>query len=67
MFEQFNQETIYLVSMPFVILFIALEIYLSYKEQTENYTKKDTLTNIYFALLNFSLDMLMKGFSFFVL
>ena len=67
MFEQFNQETIYLVSMPFVIIFIALEIYLSYKEQTENYTKKDTLTNIYFALLNFSLDMLMKGFSFFVL
>ena len=67
MFEQFNQETIYLVSMPFVILFIALEIYLSYKEQSENYTKKDTLTNIYFALLNFSLDMLMKGFSFFVL
>ena len=67
MFEQFNQETIYLVSMPFVIIFIALEIYLSYKEQTENYTKKDTLTNIYFALLNFSLDMMMKGFSFFVL
>jgi sterol desaturase/sphingolipid hydroxylase (fatty acid hydroxylase superfamily) len=67
MFEQLNQETIYLVSMPFVVTFIALEIYLSYKEQSENYAKKDTLTNIGFALLNFSLDMLMKGFSFLVL
>jgi sterol desaturase/sphingolipid hydroxylase (fatty acid hydroxylase superfamily) len=67
MFEQFNQETIYLLSMPFVVVFIAIEIYLSYHQQLELYTKKDTLTNIYFALLNFSLDMLMKGVSFFVL
>ena len=53
--------------MPFVVNFIALEIYLSYKEQSETYTKKDTFTNIYFALLNFSLDLIMKGFSFFIL
>lgn len=67
MFQQFNQETIYLLSTPFIVAFIVLEIYLSFKEQSETYSKKDTLTNIYFALLNFSLDMLMKGFSFFVL
>lgn len=65
MFKQFNQETIYLVTMPFVVAFIVLEIYLSFKDRSENYTKKDTFTNICFALLNFSLDMIMKGFSFF--
>ncbi len=67
MFEQFNQETIYLVTMPFVVAFIVLEIYLSFRDRSENYAKKDTFTNICFALLNFSLDMIMKGFSFFVL
>lgn len=35
----------------------------SFKHKKEIYTKQDTLTNVYFALLNFGLDLIMKAFA----
>ena len=62
-----NQDVLYAWSVPFFIIIIAIEIYLSYKKKVENYSFKDTSTNAYFAMLNIGLDFLMKVFSFFVL
>ncbi len=67
MFQHLNQETLYLASVPFFVVFIILEAIISNRENAGLYAKKDTLTNIYFALLNISLDLVMKGFSFLVL
>jgi sterol desaturase/sphingolipid hydroxylase (fatty acid hydroxylase superfamily) len=67
MFETLNQETIYLMSVPFFVFFILLEMIVSHKHNLELYETKDTFTNIYFATLNILLDLILKGFSFFVL
>ena len=63
----FNQDILYYWSTPFFILVIFLEMFFSYRARVKNYEFKDTATNLYFALINFSLDLLMKGISFFVL
>ncbi|CAA0173358.1 sterol desaturase family protein [Tenacibaculum maritimum] len=62
-----NQDTLYFWSAPFFIVIILSEIYFSYKAKVKNYDFKDTSTNVYFALVNFSLDLSMKFFSFFVM
>jgi sterol desaturase/sphingolipid hydroxylase (fatty acid hydroxylase superfamily) len=67
MFQQLNQETLYLACLPFFVVIILFEAIVSYRENAGLYAKRDTLTNIYFALLNISLDLVMKGFSFLVL
>ena len=59
-----NQDVLYLWSTPFFISIILIEIYFSYRKKAKNYDFKDTSTNVYFALLNFSLDLLMKVISF---
>lgn len=59
-----NQDVLYLWSTPFFISIILIEIYFSYRNKAKNYDLKDTSTNVYFALLNFGLDLLMKVFSF---
>lgn len=67
MIQLLNQETLIFASVPFFVVIILFEAIVSYRENLGLYTKKDTLTNIYFALLNISLDLVMKGFSFLVL
>lgn len=62
-----NQEVLYAWSIPFFAIIILSEILISYYVKRKNYTFKDTATNIYFALINISLDLLMKGFSFFIM
>ena len=59
-----NQDVLYLWSTPFFISIILIEIYFSYRNKAKNYDLKDTSTNVYFALINFSLDLLMKVISF---
>ncbi len=59
-----NQDVLYLWSTPFFVSIILIEIYFSFRAKTKNYDVKDTSTNIYFALINFSLDLLMKVISF---
>ena len=67
MFDILNQDTLYYWSAPFFLLVIFVEMYFSYKAKAKNYQFKDTATNVYFALANFGLDLLMKGFSFLVM
>ncbi|MCT4698185.1 sterol desaturase family protein [Tenacibaculum haliotis] len=59
-----NQDVLYFWSTPFFISIILIEIYFSYRSKKKNYDFKDTSTNVYFALINFSLDLLMKVISF---
>ncbi|WP_233188734.1 hypothetical protein [Tenacibaculum sp. SG-28] len=67
MFDILNQDTLYIWSAPFFITVILIEMYFSYKAKTKNYDFKDTATNVYFALANFGLDIVMKAFSFLVM
>lgn len=67
MFDILNQDTLYFWSAPFFLLVIFTEMFFSYRAKAKNYEFKDTATNVYFALVNFSLDLLMKGFSFLVM
>ncbi|MHC9089980.1 sterol desaturase family protein [Tenacibaculum sp. IMCC1] len=60
----FNQDILYYWSAPFFISVILIEMYFSYRAKAKNYDFKDTATNVYFALVNFSLDLLMKVISF---
>lgn len=62
-----NQEVLYAWAAPFFIAVILLEVIFSYYHKKKNYDTKDTLTNVYFALLNISLDLVMKVISFFFL
>ena len=62
-----NQETLYLWSTPFFTLVIFFEMIISAIQKKKNYEVKDTATNVYFALLNIGLDLIMKTFSFLVM
>jgi sterol desaturase/sphingolipid hydroxylase (fatty acid hydroxylase superfamily) len=62
-----NQEVLYAWSTPFFAAIILLEIIVSVLVKERNYNIKDSITNIYFALLNIGLDIVMKSFSFIVL
>ena len=67
MFDILDQETLYFWSAPFFLLVILVEMYFSYRAKAKNYELKDTVTNVYFAIMNLSLDMLMKVFSFLIM
>ncbi len=62
-----NQDILYYWSTPFFLAIILTEMYFSYRVKVKNYGFKDTATNVYFALINFSLDLIMKAFSFLVM
>lgn len=62
-----NQEILYAYSVPFFVIVIVLEAVYSHRHQRQLYRLIDTLKSGYFALLNIGLDLLMKGFSFFML
>lgn len=67
MFSILNQDDLYLASIPFFFIVILAEIYFSYRTKRKNYEFNDTATNVYFAIINISLDLLMKAISFFVM
>lgn len=52
---------------PIYVVIILAEMLLSYFHNKHYYAAKDTITNIYLSLLNFSLDFLMKTFVLIVL
>jgi sterol desaturase/sphingolipid hydroxylase (fatty acid hydroxylase superfamily) len=62
-----NQEVLYAWSTPFFAAIILLEIIVSVLVKERNYSIRDSITNVYFALLNIGLDIVMKSFSFIVL
>lgn len=71
MFDYFFGENgvsnLYLWSAPIHILLIIIELVYSNYKKYEWYTTIDTVTTVFFSICNFSLDLLLKAFSFFVL
>ncbi len=67
MFNWFNQEDLYMASVPFFVAVIVLEMVYSHQRGRGLYRTGDTIKNSYFALLNFGLDLLMQGASFLIL
>lgn len=63
----FEQEVLYRNSVPFFVVFILAELIFSNVTRVRLYQTSDALVSGVFALINISLDMLMKAFSFAVL
>jgi sterol desaturase/sphingolipid hydroxylase (fatty acid hydroxylase superfamily) len=51
-------------AIPFFLLLIGIEIYLSYKENKERYVAKDALASIGMGLGSVAINTLMKGIAF---
>ena len=56
-----SEQLLYLISTPFYIVVIGLELLLSHMQHRKSYTWKDTIQNIYLMLLNSGLDLLVRG------
>ena len=63
----FREELLLSISTPIYIIIIVAEIIFSYLHDKRYYTVKGTLSNIYLSALNFSLDLLIRGFCLFIL
>ncbi|MBS1573324.1 MAG: sterol desaturase family protein [Bacteroidetes bacterium] len=55
--------SVYIWTLPLFVIVILAEMLYSHFGQAKLYTKKDLATNIYLAILNFSLDLVMKAFA----
>ena len=60
-----QQATIVLIIL--LIILTGFEMFFSYRENKNYYTKRDTLNNIYLSSLAFLLNLAVKGGSFFIL
>ena len=65
MFSLFNQKDLYFASVPMFVVVIFIEMMMSRGRGL--YRTTDTLKSSYFAIVNFGLDLLMYGISFFIL
>ncbi len=57
MMDDLREQWLILLSTPFYILIIGLELLLSHLQHRKAYTLKDTATNIYLMLLNGGIDL----------
>ncbi|WP_282787385.1 sterol desaturase family protein [Flavobacterium croceum] len=64
MFHENSIGSIYLLATPFHVVVILFEMYYSIKHKKSLYTTRDTLTTLYLAVLNFAIDIVMKGIAF---
>jgi sterol desaturase/sphingolipid hydroxylase (fatty acid hydroxylase superfamily) len=60
-FGENGVSMIYLFAAPIHIIVILFEMFYSYKTDKHIYDTKDTITNVYLAMLNFGFDILMKA------
>lgn len=67
MTEDFRQQICFLFSLPIYLFFIPLEILLSHFNGWKLYSFKETLVNIYLNLVNFGVDLALRGLALFVL
>lgn len=58
--EAVKENLLLLISTPYYLIIIGLEILLSHLQHRNLYTKKDTLTNLYLMLLNSGIDLLFR-------
>lgn len=65
MLDQFFGEngvaTVYMYATPVHIALILFEMFYSYKHREHRYSTSDTATNLYMAILNFGLDIILKA------
>jgi sterol desaturase/sphingolipid hydroxylase (fatty acid hydroxylase superfamily) len=59
--EALREQILILVTTPIYVVVILLEILLSNYRPVGKYTVRNTLTNLYFMLLNSSIDLLFRG------
>lgn len=59
--EALREQWLILISTPLYLVFIGLEILVSRRHLKPVYSWKDSLTNLYFMLLNGGLDLLLRG------
>ncbi len=57
-----REKLVFLISTPLYAFFIGGEILLSFFHDRKYYTTKGTLMNVWLSALNFSLDLLLRGF-----
>ena len=57
-----REKFVFLLSTPLYAFFIGGEILLSFFHDKKYYTTKGTLMNVWLSALNFSLDLLLRGF-----
>jgi len=65
--DDIREQWLILISTPFYIIIIGLEILLTHLQHKKAYTIKDTLTNIYLMLLNGGIDLFFRVVSLTVL
>jgi sterol desaturase/sphingolipid hydroxylase (fatty acid hydroxylase superfamily) len=65
MLDQFFGENgvaaVYMYATPIHIALILFEMFYSYKHREHRYSTSDTATNLYMAILNFGLDIILKA------
>ena len=59
--EPFREQVLLLVSVPVILVAIVLELAVTHFRGLRAYTWRETLTNVYLALLNGSLDLLLRA------
>ena len=57
MMEDLREQWLILLSTPFYLVIIGLEVLLSHLQHRKAYTLKDTATNVYLMLLNGGIDL----------
>jgi sterol desaturase/sphingolipid hydroxylase (fatty acid hydroxylase superfamily) len=59
--EVVKENLLFLISTPYYLVIIGIEILLSHLQHRSLYTQKDTLTNLYLMLLNAGIDVLFRA------
>lgn len=59
--NEFREELLIKLSIPVYAIVIGIEIFYSYWHEKKYYSTKGLLSNIYLTVLNFSLDVLIRG------
>lgn len=65
--DQLHQQILLLFSIPIYLVLIPLEVILSHFHGWKFYGWKETLMNVYLNLTNAGIDILLRGFAFFIL
>lgn len=65
--SEYQEHILILFSLPIYLFFIPLEILLSHFNGLKLYSTKETVMNIYLNLVNFGVDITLRGLALFVL
>lgn len=65
--DKFQEQICLLFSLPIYLFFIPLELLLSHFNGWKLYSGKETLMNIYLNIVNYGVDLLLRGVALFVL